>query len=272
MCSSRRGPATMPSLVTCPTISTGVWVALAYCSSRSVDSRTCVTLPGAEAGPSARTVWMESTTSIPARRRSASASAPSMAVSAYTNSPCAGDPHALRAHPDLRGRLLRRHVQAGTPGRRQFRGQPQHQRGLAHAWVARPAAPAIPAPARRPAPGPFRPCPRATGRRPRCRSDPAPPPAASRAKFRLAPPSPAARPASSTPRKRCTAPSTADAPPRTRHKQITGEVLPLAVSPGSGAPNGSAGRSAGRYRQPLPKADSWAFRLAARVAGLPWVV
>ena len=105
-----------------------------------------------------------------------------------------------------------------------------------------PAAPAIPAPVRRPAPGPSRPCPRATGRRPRCQSDPAPPPAALLAKCRVRP-LPAARPASSRPRRRCTAPSTADAPRRSRHRRRDDEAWPRNVSLGSRASNSSAGRT-----------------------------
>ena len=48
MCSSTRGPATIPSLVTWPTMKMATPRLLAICISRLVDSLTWLTLPGAE--------------------------------------------------------------------------------------------------------------------------------------------------------------------------------------------------------------------------------
>ena len=61
MCSSTRGPAMLPSLVTWPMRITGMSVRLARLTKSEVHSRTCVTDPGAELTSSLYTVWMEST-------------------------------------------------------------------------------------------------------------------------------------------------------------------------------------------------------------------
>lgn len=62
MCSSTRGPARAPSLVTCPTRKTLTPVCLAQRISWEVTSRTWETEPGAEFLPGKYMVWMESTT------------------------------------------------------------------------------------------------------------------------------------------------------------------------------------------------------------------
>ena len=62
MCSSVRGPATVPSLVTWPMMQTDICVRLAICISRSVHSRTWLMLPGADGNCADATVWIESTT------------------------------------------------------------------------------------------------------------------------------------------------------------------------------------------------------------------
>ena len=61
MCSSTRGPAREPSLVTCPTRKTLHPLTLARRISMDAHSRTCETLPGAEAISGRYIVWMEST-------------------------------------------------------------------------------------------------------------------------------------------------------------------------------------------------------------------
>ena len=48
MCSRTRGPATVPSFVTWPTIKMEVPMPLASCKNRFVASRTWDTLPGAD--------------------------------------------------------------------------------------------------------------------------------------------------------------------------------------------------------------------------------
>ena len=52
MCSSTRGPASAPSLVTCPTSTMAVPLLLAVRVSCAAHSRTCDTLPGAEVSAS----------------------------------------------------------------------------------------------------------------------------------------------------------------------------------------------------------------------------
>ncbi len=69
MCSSTRGPAICPSLVTWPTSSTAVPLDLANRTSSAVHSRNCDTAPGAASTRSECMVWMESTISTCAVRR-----------------------------------------------------------------------------------------------------------------------------------------------------------------------------------------------------------
>ena len=77
MCSSTRGPASEPSLVTWPTSTIDVPSDLAARVSCAAHSRTCATEPGADVNASENTVWIESITqnfgrsvSIAARIRS----------------------------------------------------------------------------------------------------------------------------------------------------------------------------------------------------------
>ena len=62
MCSSTRGPAMPPSLVTWPTRNTLVPVSLAKRTRRAALSRTWLTEPGAAVSCSDHSVWMESAT------------------------------------------------------------------------------------------------------------------------------------------------------------------------------------------------------------------
>ena len=62
MCSSTRGPAIAPSLVTWPTRMMVMPLLLARRVSCAAHSRTCATEPGAEVSCSEYTVWMESIT------------------------------------------------------------------------------------------------------------------------------------------------------------------------------------------------------------------
>ena len=61
-CSSTRGPASPPSLVTWPTSTTGTPRRLASPTRRCAHSRTCTTLPGADGTSGSAMVWMLSTT------------------------------------------------------------------------------------------------------------------------------------------------------------------------------------------------------------------
>ncbi len=71
-----------PSLVTCPTMITGVPVSLANDASRCPTSRTCVTEPHALSSPRSDMVWMESTASALGRSLRACSSTVSASVSA----------------------------------------------------------------------------------------------------------------------------------------------------------------------------------------------
>ena len=62
MCSSTRGPASAPSLVTWPTSTMLTPSSLAARVRWAAHSRTCATDPGAEVSWSEYTVWMESIT------------------------------------------------------------------------------------------------------------------------------------------------------------------------------------------------------------------
>ena len=62
MCSSTRGPASEPSLVTWPTRKMAVPLCLAKRTSRAALSRTWATPPGADCSCSVKMVWIESTT------------------------------------------------------------------------------------------------------------------------------------------------------------------------------------------------------------------
>src|SRR2546422_7476120 len=64
MCSTTRGPAIAPSLVTWPTSTTTVPLDLACRARCATHSRTCATEPGAEVSCSEYSVWIESTTAI----------------------------------------------------------------------------------------------------------------------------------------------------------------------------------------------------------------
>ena len=81
MCSSTRGPATSPSLVTCPAMMTGVWFVLAHAMSSRAHSRICPTLPGAADDSSEWSVCMESTSTAQGCMRSIHPSTSGAAVS-----------------------------------------------------------------------------------------------------------------------------------------------------------------------------------------------
>ena len=63
MCSNIRGPAILPSLVTCPMITVGILRSLQKRRSRDVHSRTWLTLPGAASISPVYIVCIESITS-----------------------------------------------------------------------------------------------------------------------------------------------------------------------------------------------------------------
>ena len=84
MCSSIRGPAIAPSLVTWPTRNTAVPLSLESRSSRLVHSRIWLTEPGALASSGRYMVWMESMTITSGDSSCIRVSTLSMAFSAST--------------------------------------------------------------------------------------------------------------------------------------------------------------------------------------------
>ena len=92
MCSSTRGPAITPSRVTCPIRSTEVPVDLAWRTRLAVDSRSCVTAPGAASTFATDIVWIESITSTRAPVSAVASRMRSSAVSATSLSPSVPTP------------------------------------------------------------------------------------------------------------------------------------------------------------------------------------
>ena len=73
MCSSVRGPAIDPSLVTWPMSTTGVSDVLANAMSREADSRTWLVPPALPVASTVEMVWIESTTNTSGERSDATA-------------------------------------------------------------------------------------------------------------------------------------------------------------------------------------------------------
>ena len=84
MCSSTRGPASVPSLVTWPTSTIAVPLALAMRVSCAAHSRTWATEPGAEVSCSEYSVWIESMTQKSGASASSAATIFSRWISAST--------------------------------------------------------------------------------------------------------------------------------------------------------------------------------------------
>ena len=91
-CSSTRGPASAPSLVTCPTRTTAMSWPLAARATRSATSRTCPTEPAAPPSCAACRVCTESTTHTSGRSRSKVATTTSRSVSATAGTRSASAP------------------------------------------------------------------------------------------------------------------------------------------------------------------------------------
>ncbi len=92
MCSRTRGPASAPSLVTCPTSTTVQPVCLAYWTSLEAHSRTWATAPGADCSASLHSVWIESMTMKLGRLAAAVASTVSRLVSVRHSRPSGSSP------------------------------------------------------------------------------------------------------------------------------------------------------------------------------------
>ena len=91
-CSSTRGPATAPSLVTWPTRITAQSIRFAASITALAASRTCPTEPGAPVIPSACSVWIESITQAAGRSASSVARTASSEVSASAGTASAASP------------------------------------------------------------------------------------------------------------------------------------------------------------------------------------
>ena len=137
MCSSTRGPARAPSLVTWPTRTREKPRDLARRISSKLVARTWPTVPGALSMVSSHMVWMESMTTR-ARSRSASrVAAMSRTLMAAASCMGASDrPQALRAHADLVDGFLAGDVHDPAPGAGDGGGGLEHEGAFADAGVA----------------------------------------------------------------------------------------------------------------------------------------
>ena len=137
MCSSTRGPASEPSLVTWPTRISPKPRLLASRISSNPEDRTWLTEPGALSMVSSHMVWM---LSITTRLTSASCSSVwAMSTTLMRRRELQagrGQTEPTGAQPQLVHRLLARDVQHPPPGRRHRGRRLQHQRRLADAWIA----------------------------------------------------------------------------------------------------------------------------------------
>ena len=137
MCSSTRGPAMAPSLVTWPTSTSANAPALASRISSKLQARTCATVPGALSIASSHMVWIESITTsvasvafsrLAAMSRTLIAAASSMAESATPRRRARRRIWSIDSSPvTYRTRL---------PGPRERGGGLQQQRGFADAGIA----------------------------------------------------------------------------------------------------------------------------------------
>ena len=111
MCSTTRGPAIWPSLVTWPTISSAEPLALAKRISAWAEPRTWLTVPGADSIASLHMVWIESiTTNFGGSPDPSVATMSSTSVWAASWTGALGEAEAGGAQTHLGGRFLARHV------------------------------------------------------------------------------------------------------------------------------------------------------------------
>ena len=110
-CSSTRGPARPPSLVTWPMSTTAASRCLASCTRRWALSRTCTMEPGEDSSSGSATVWMESMTTSPGPSSSSAARMPGSCVSDSSHSPLSERAQAAGPVAHLRRALLGRHVE-----------------------------------------------------------------------------------------------------------------------------------------------------------------
>ncbi len=152
-CSSDRGPAIAPSLVTWPTRMIAIPVVFAVIVSAVVTARTWVTPP---VTPSASVVDMVCTESTTTKRRLDLVDVAERRLQVGLRGQVdlvVGAARALGPHPDLARGLLARQVQHPPPALGPAVGHLEQQRRLADARDRRPEASPIRARCRRPARG-----------------------------------------------------------------------------------------------------------------------
>ena len=138
MCSTTRGPAIWPSLVTWPTRMTAAPERLAKRISACAAPRTCVTVPGAESTASVHMVWIESMTTrrgvLPSRQRRDDVLDRGLGRELDRR---VGEAEPLGAQPHLRDGFLAGDVDGAVAGARERRRGLDQQRRFADAGIAR---------------------------------------------------------------------------------------------------------------------------------------
>src|SRR3954449_2677032 len=149
MCSTTRGPAIWPSLVTWPTRMMAAPVLLANRISACAEARTWVTVPGADSTVSVHIVWIESITI--SRGTAPSDSVDTMSSTDVSAASCTGasdsprgaalprptrQPEPLRAQPHLCDRLFAGDVDDAVTGAREQACGLRQQRRLSDAGIA----------------------------------------------------------------------------------------------------------------------------------------
>ncbi len=137
MCSSTRGPAMAPSLVTWPTSTSANFPALASWISSKLEARTCATVPGALSIASSHMVWIEfdhHQRGVAGRLQAGGDVAQVDRGGEFQRRVM--DAEATGAHPHLLDRFLAGHVEHAPAGPRQAGGRLQQQGGLADPGIA----------------------------------------------------------------------------------------------------------------------------------------
>ncbi len=137
MCSTTRGPAIWPSLVTWPMRITAEPLRLAKRTSSWAQARTCPTVPGADSSVSDHSVWIESmTTSAGGASASRVARICARLVSVGDCDRGVVEAQALRAQTELGQGLFAGNVSHGIAFARERGSRLEHQRRLADARIA----------------------------------------------------------------------------------------------------------------------------------------
>ena len=137
MCSTTRGPAIWPSLVTWPTRMIAAPDFLANRISACAEARTCVTVPGADSTVSVHMVWIESITisrgTAPSDKRGDDVLDRGFGGQLHRR---VGEAQTLGAQPHLRHRFLAGDIDRAMAGPRHQAGSLRQQRRFADAGIA----------------------------------------------------------------------------------------------------------------------------------------